>query len=78
MFLVLPFGLSTACYVFAKLVHPLVRRWKSKGLRCIVYTNNGTYATESQDQCVEGTKMVIDDLTSAGFINVSKSKLTPQ
>ena len=42
-----------------------------------MYTNNGTYATESQDQCIEGTKMVIDDLTSAGFINVSKSKLTP-
>ena len=79
MFRVLPFGLSTACYVFTKLLRPLVRRWRSRGLRCIVYIDDGIYAAESQDQCVEGTKMIIDDLTSAGFIiNVSKSKLEPQ
>ena len=79
MFRILPFDLSTACYVFTKLLHPLVRRWRSRGLRCIVYIDDGIYAAESRDQCVEGTKMIIDDLTSAGFIiNVSKSKLQPQ
>ena len=37
------------------------------------------FMLQSQDQCVEGTKMIIDDLTSAGFIiNVSKSKPEPQ
>lgn len=33
MFRVLPFGLSTACYVFTKLLRPLVKRWRSMGLR---------------------------------------------
>ena len=79
MFCVFPFCLSTACYVFTKLLRPLVRRWRSRGLRCIVYIDDGNYAAESRDQCVEGTKMIIDDLTSAGFIvSVSTSKLTPQ
>ena len=32
MFCVLPFGLSTACYVFTKLLRPLVNRWRSKVL----------------------------------------------
>ena len=44
-----------------------------------MYIDDGIYAVESRDQCVEGTKMIIDDLTSAGFIiDVSKSKLQPQ
>ena len=29
---ILPFGLSTACYMFTKLLQPLVRRWRSSGL----------------------------------------------
>ena len=30
MFTVLPFGLSTACYVFTKLLRPLVRYWRAR------------------------------------------------
>ena len=33
-----------------------------------MYIDDGVYAAESRDQCVEGTKMIIDDLTSAEFI----------
>ena len=33
VFTVLPFGLSTACYVFTKLMRPLVRFWQGKGLK---------------------------------------------
>ena len=51
MFRVLPFGLSTACYVFTKLLRPPVRRWSSRGLTCIVYIDDGIYAAESRDQC---------------------------
>ena len=44
-----------------------------------MYIDDGIYAAESRDPCAEGTKMIIDDLTSAGFIiNVSKSKPEPQ
>ena len=34
-FRVLPFGLSTACYVFTKLLRPLVKIWTSLGMNDI-------------------------------------------
>ena len=71
MFRILPFGQFTACYVFTKLLRSLVKRWRSKGIRCIVYIDDGIYAARSQKQCVEGTKMIVDDLTF-----IPKSKLT--
>ena len=36
-FQVLPFGLSTACYIFMKLLRPLVRCWRSSGLMIVLY-----------------------------------------
>lgn len=41
VFKVLPFGLATACYVFTKLLRPLVRRWRSLGLKIILYIDDG-------------------------------------
>ena len=31
-FMVLPFGLASACYIFTKLLRLLVRYWRAKGL----------------------------------------------
>ena len=56
MFRVLPFGLSTACYVFTKLLCHLVKRWRSHGLQCIVYIGDGIYAAETREQCTMGTQ----------------------
>ena len=79
MFRVLPFGLSTACYVFTKLLRPLVKRWRSKGYRCIVYIDDGICASESREVCVAQTDMIVKDLSLAGFIlNSAKSRLEPQ
>ena len=36
-FTVLPFGLSTACFCFTKLLRPLVKRWRSIGHLSFVY-----------------------------------------
>ena len=33
-FLVLPFGLSSACYVFSKICRPLAAKWRSSCLSC--------------------------------------------
>ena len=43
-FRVLPFGLASACYVFTKLLQPLMKKWRSEGLRTIVYTDDGICA----------------------------------
>ena len=44
VFTVLPFGLSTACYIFTKIVRPLVHYWRAKGLRIVVYLEDGLCA----------------------------------
>ena len=37
VFVVLPFGLATACYLFTKLLRPLTKYWCEGGLRTIIY-----------------------------------------
>ena len=42
VFTVLPFGLSTAWYIFMKLMRPpLVKLWQGRGIRCVVYIDDG-------------------------------------
>ena len=78
-FRVLPFGLSTACYVFTKLMRPLVKRWRSLGFRCIVYIDDGICTASSEQRCMVETAQIVSDLECAGFVlNSDKSRLKPQ
>ena len=78
VFRVLPFGLSTACYVFTKLLRPLVKRWRSMGLRCVVYIDDGITAASSEQKCRSDTSVVVSDLERAGFVlSVPKCRLKP-
>ena len=40
-FKVLTFGLSSARYVFTKYLRPFVKRWRSKGIKAIIYIYDG-------------------------------------
>ena len=44
VFAVLPFGLSMACYLFTKIMRPLIWYWRGQGLKAIVYLDNGIMA----------------------------------
>ena len=78
MFRVLPFGLSTACYVFTKLLRPLVKYWRAKGRRVIVYIDDGIGAASILQEAVEHSTAIQADLGDAGFVlNMVKSKLDP-
>ena len=78
MFRVLPFGLSTACYVFTKLLRPLVKYWRAKGRRVIVYIDDGIGAASTLQEAVEHSTAIQADLGDAGFVlNMVKSKLDP-
>ena len=71
-------GLSTACYVFTKLLRPLVKRWRSLGLRAIIYIDDGFCAFASVADCLSHKDIIISDLSDAGFVvNVAKSMLIP-
>ena len=47
----LPFGLSVAGHVFSKVLRPLVKYWRSKGFRMIVYLDDGWGFAESFEFC---------------------------
>ena len=77
-FRVLPFGLATACYVFTKLLRPLVKRWRAAGLRAIVYIDDGICVAPSFIECIVARDLIVGDLQHAGLLlNLRKSQLDP-
>ena len=78
VFRVLPLGLASACYVFTKLLQPLMKRWRSLGLHAILYIDDSICASASKAKSIEDRHIVTSDLERAGFVlNVSKSHLEP-
>ena len=67
VFTVLPFGLCSACYIFAKLMHSMVRCWWSWGLRPVEYINNGLYAKSGMQPACSASQLVFQTLDQAGF-----------
>ena len=69
VFTVLPFGFSTACYIFTKVVHPLVRYWRARGLRILVYLDDGLCAVSGEQSAKEASQLVQHTLSEAGFVS---------
>lgn len=79
IFLVLRFGLTSACCVFTKVVRPLVKKWRSNGIKSIVYIDDGINGSETFETCLEAAKIIIDDINKSGFvINFEKSDFEPK
>ena len=68
VFTVLPFGLSTACYVFTKLLRPLVRYWRASGIRIVVYLDDGLAVASGEQEAATASSLVRETLCNAGFI----------
>lgn len=78
VFTVLPFGLATACYLFTKLMRPLVRYWRGKGLRIVVYLDDGLGAAVGKGVAREASELVRSTLASAGLVaHPGKSRWQP-
>ena len=78
VFTVLPFGLSTACYLFTKLTRPLIRYWRSRGLKAIVYLDDGIFAVRGENEAKIESIRVQQDLEKAGFVvNIEKCMWEP-
>ena len=67
-FAVLPFGLSSACFCFTKLLRPLVKRWRSMSHSSFVYFDD--WFGSQPDQCSAAAAAVIQkrELNSSGFL----------
>ena len=67
-FAVLPFGLSSACFYFTKLLRHLVKRWRSMSHSSFVYLDDGFGS--QPDQCSAAAAAIIQkrQLNCSGFL----------
>lgn len=50
VFTVLPFGLSSAPYIFTKCLRPMVRYWRQSGVNIVLYLDDGLGLAESYEK----------------------------
>ena len=75
---VLPFGLSSAPYIFTKLFRPLVKYWRSRDFHSMVYLNDGFDIEVSFERADYASHDIKGDLCASGFvINEGKSNYPP-
>ena len=67
-FLVLPFGLSSACYLFSKLTRPLIAKWRSEGKLILMYLDDGFGCAQNFSRALQLGCEVKSDLLKLGFV----------
>ena len=78
VFTVLPFGLSSAPYIFTRLLKPLEKHWRIQGTCIDVFLDDGWAIVEDNEGCLVKALSVRQDLYNAGFvINEEKSVWEP-
>ena len=78
VFTVLPFGLSTAPYIFTKLLKPLEKHWRYLNINIAIFLNDGWSLAKDLQLCRTNSNTIKQDLLSAGFIpNDDKSIWEP-
>ena len=77
-FTVLPFGLSTAPFIFTKILRPLVKYWRLHAVKIAVFLDDGISIEYDYNQALSNSKFVRNSLIKAGFVlNENKSVWTP-
>ena len=77
-FTCLPFGLSSAPWVFTKTLKPALAILRQRGVRMIAYIDDILLIAGSKDQALDHAQALVHLLESLGFIiNTEKSVLTP-
>ena len=78
VFTVLPFGLSTGPYIFTKVMTLLVKHWRSKAIRIVLYLYDGLGASSTFDAATKQSLSVRADLVASGFVpNCDKCQWSP-
>ena len=77
-FAVLPFGLSSAPYLFTKLFRPLVKMWRCHGIPIVVFLDDGLGVGATELTAKIHSLKVHTDLIRFGFlVNLAKSQWDP-
>lgn len=78
-FTCLPFGLSTAPYVFTKIMKPIMFHLRSQKLMSVIYLDDILCFGDDYEECKKNVDITIQLLESLGFIiNKEKSCLVPK
>lgn len=78
VFTVLPFGLSSAGFIFTKVLRVLVKFWRSRGIQIIVFLDDGWAVANTFPLAVKHSEIVRCSLADAGFLaNDEKSVWVP-
>lgn len=74
VFTSLPFGLSSAPFIFTKILRYLVRFWREMGIYIVLYLDDGFCFADNYSDCLQASNFVKDTLVKAGFVvNEEKS-----
>ena len=68
VFQVLPFGLSTAGYIFSKVMREVVKYWRSQGFRIVMYLDDGIGGSSSLTDAEMVCARIQADLNRLGFL----------
>jgi len=78
VFTVLPFGLSSAPYIFTKVLKPLEKYWRIQGLCIAIFLDDGWAMVQDRDSCRFKALAVRGVLYNTGFVvNEDKSVWEP-
>ena len=78
IFTVLPFGLSSAPYVFTKVLKPLKKYWRIQGLCIAIFLDDGWAFVRDSESCRNKAQDVRADFCNAGFfVNEDKPVWEP-
>ena len=73
-----PFGLSSAPFVFTKVVRPLVKHWGSYAVKIACFIDDGLGITSTYQDALSYSNFVKATLINSGFVpNVTKSVWIP-
>jgi hypothetical protein len=74
----LPFGLSTAPWVFSKIIRELVMYWKGKGINILPYLDDLLFLIYGYEAGINLARIIEEDMRLAGLsINWDKSDNIP-
>ncbi|VEN35923.1 unnamed protein product, partial [Callosobruchus maculatus] len=74
----LPFGLNIAPLIFTKILKPVVRYLRERGVKLVSYLDDWLFIAKSHDECLHFVAMAKDLLGNLGFIiNTKKSSIRP-
>lgn len=74
----LPFGLSTAPYIFTKILRPVFTYLREKGYQSVIYLDDFLLLDSSSEECRANVNALVNLLHSLGFVvNYAKSHLEP-